>query len=363
MSRIASLALVLAFGCAADDDPLFDRDGDLPLEQKPPIQRIPAPLPAAHCTIDVDGIGTIDMEEDYLPHVVHCENGGAPFEALKAQAIAARSVAYYAIETSGGICDGQGCQVYSCGSDPTPQQIQAVQETSGLYLNYNDTLTYAFFVAGDSGVAGPGCVGDDAAASTEHWVTYNEGKSGTMVEQTELGFVHNPGDSGYGQNRGCMGQWSARCLENDNGYDYAAILRFFYGDDIGITQAPGACVLPLPGESTSSDGGGETTMPADTSGGVDSTGEPPMMTTAPMTTDPSTASAEDSIGEGPLDSEGEGTAADGTGDDGPDALPDTFGEHPADTGCGCTTDPSSATSFFALAFFATLRRRWGRSRN
>src|SRR5262245_4893033 len=97
-----AIGVMLVLGCAADDDALLDRDGDLPLEQQPKKFRVPAPLPAAHCTIDVDGIGTIDMEADYLPHVVQCENGGAPLEALKAQAIAARSVAYYAIETSGG---------------------------------------------------------------------------------------------------------------------------------------------------------------------------------------------------------------------------------------------------------------------
>lgn len=42
------------------------------------------------------------------------ENGGAPYEALKAQAIAARSyLLYYKIETSGSINDGQSNQVYS----------------------------------------------------------------------------------------------------------------------------------------------------------------------------------------------------------------------------------------------------------
>ncbi len=29
-----------------------------------------------------------DVESDYIPHVVQCENGGAPLESLKAQAIA-----------------------------------------------------------------------------------------------------------------------------------------------------------------------------------------------------------------------------------------------------------------------------------
>jgi MYXO-CTERM domain-containing protein len=199
-------------------------------------QRVGAPLGQAHCSIKVSGIGTIDMEQDYLPHVIQCENGGADLQALKAQAIAARSVAYYNIETQGSICDGQGCQVYSCGASPKAIHHQAVLETAGQYLAYDGMLTYGFYVAGDSSVSPPGCVG--SSGSTEHYVTYNEGRSGTSVEQTSLGWIGPPG---YGQNRGCMGQWGARCLES-KGYDYLGILRFYYGDDIGIATAPGSCV-------------------------------------------------------------------------------------------------------------------------
>src|SRR5690606_3052377 len=145
-------------------------------------------------------------EDDYLPHVIQCENGGAKLEALKAQAIAARSVAYYNMATQGSICDSQGCQVYSCGATPSAVHYQAVKETAGIYLSYDKTLTYGFYVAGDSGVSAPSCVG--SSGSTEHWVTYNAGKSGTAVEQTALGYVGPPG---FGQNRGCMSQWGARC--------------------------------------------------------------------------------------------------------------------------------------------------------
>ncbi len=207
--------------------------------------RVAAPIPAAHCDIHVvdDGVDEwIDTETDYVPHVVQCENGGANFEALKAQAIAARSVAYYAMETSGKICDSQGCQVYSCGNTPSQKQLDAVAATAGQYLSFNDTLTYAFYVAGDSSLDPPACLGDDADAGTEKFVTYNEDKTGTNVEQTTLGYIHEPGDSGYGQNRGCMSQWGARCLENEVGYDYLDILRFYYGADIEVQQAEGPCV-------------------------------------------------------------------------------------------------------------------------
>lgn len=208
-----------------------------------PIARIHQPVSPptqAHCSIVVQGKGTKSMEDDYLPHVIQCENGGANLQALKAQAIAARSVAYYAIATSGSICDGQGCQVYGCGATPQAKHIQAVKETAGQYLTYGNMLTYGFYVAGDSNAAPPGC--KDYAGTTSKYVTYNEGKTGTAVTQTSLGYIGPPG---FGQNRGCMGQWGARCLENDNGYDYKKILQFYYGADIGIAQATGPCVAPL----------------------------------------------------------------------------------------------------------------------
>ena len=51
---------------------------------------------------------TLDIEDDYLPHVVACENDGAGPEALRAQAVAARSYAYYKIGESVPVTDGQG---------------------------------------------------------------------------------------------------------------------------------------------------------------------------------------------------------------------------------------------------------------
>src|SRR5262245_22234145 len=94
------------------------------------------PLTDAPCTIMVKKkpspeLTERDLEGDYLPHVVMCEDGGAGPEALKAQAIAARSVAYYAIKTKGSICDGSGCQVYGCSANPTAKVRQAVKDTEG----------------------------------------------------------------------------------------------------------------------------------------------------------------------------------------------------------------------------------------
>jgi hypothetical protein len=197
-------------------------------------QAVEAPSDA-FCTAVVEGIGAISAEDDYLPHVITCENGGAGLEALKAQAIAARSVLYYNMATKGSICNGQGCQVYSCNAAPGPVHYQAVKETAGQFLSYAGTLTYGFYVAGDSGTSPPSCHG--SGGGTEGYVTYNEGLTGGSVHQTSLGWI---GPAGNGQNRGCMGQWGARCLEG-RGYGYADILRFYYGADIEIRMAGGSC--------------------------------------------------------------------------------------------------------------------------
>jgi MYXO-CTERM domain-containing protein len=231
---LLSTVLVTAVGCGAGDPDAGEPLGEL-------HEAVSAPLSKAYCNVLVEGKGTKSMEDDYLPHVITCENGGANLEALKAQAIAARSVAYYNMATKGSICDSQGCQVYSCGASPSAKAIQAVKDTAGIYLSHTGYLTYGFYVAGDSTVSTSTCKG--SSGTTEKYVTYNEGKTGGGVTMTTLGYIP-PGQSVYGQNRGCMGQWGARCLENTKGYDYKKILQFYYGADIKLLTATGACVNP-----------------------------------------------------------------------------------------------------------------------
>ncbi|MBI5491048.1 MAG: VCBS repeat-containing protein [Deltaproteobacteria bacterium] len=232
----------------------------------------------AYCTITVEGVGTIDLEGDYLPHVVQCENGGADLESLKAQAVSARSYAYYKIETSGSVVDGTRDQVYSCGSTPNALQLQAVRETAGQVLMYRDIVVCAFFVAG----ANPGdrgsCVavaGDSDPTNTERYVTYNEGLSGDLVQQTSLGLVS---PTNY-RNRGCLSQWGSRCLD-EGGTGYLDILRFYYGADITLETAVGACIGCVPAAETcngadddcdgETDEGGVCCVPAaETCNGVD----------------------------------------------------------------------------------------------
>ena len=191
----------------------------------------------ARCQADVVGVGSVDTELDYLPRVVACENGAASFEALKAQAVAARSYLYYKLEIDGDITDGQGDQVYTCANPPNEDHRRAVAETSGEILQYLETQVAAFYVAG-AFADPPGCTGGpDDPTDTEQWVTYNSGRSGDGIDQTPLGFV----DPLNHANRGCMSQNGADCL-SDSGVDYAEILRFYYGEDIEHIAAEGPCV-------------------------------------------------------------------------------------------------------------------------
>ncbi|MEM9460863.1 MAG: SpoIID/LytB domain-containing protein [Myxococcota bacterium] len=352
---VAVLGVAVAAACGVEATSERDpqpRDASRPWSTPREIAQVPAPLAGAHCEILVEGIGVLDLEDDYLPHVIQCENGGANLEALKAQAIAARSVAYYAIETDGSICDSQGCQVYSCGNAPSAMAYQAALETSGQYLMYNNTLTYGFYVAGDNDTAPPACVG--VSGSTEGWVTYNEGQTGTDVEQTALGFIHDPGDAGYGQNRGCMSQWGARCLENNNGYGVDDILRFYYGDDIEVVQAQGECVLPLPDDDSSS--------------GVppDPTGEPESTTGPDEPTGGGEPDTGDALPPGGTAGGTAGITAGGTGGSRPGqaesgefdpALPGTFGQGQDAGGCACRATPVGAGVGWWWVLVVLLGRR------
>ena len=105
--------------------------------------------------------------------------------------------------------------------------------------------------------------------NTERYVTYNEGRSGTDVIQTTLGFVS---PTNYA-NRGCMSQNGSDCL-SEQGRAFDEILRFYYGADIVIERAVGPCVpeLTMPDAGTGGDDAGDPDD--DLGGGCCSTGGP-----------------------------------------------------------------------------------------
>ena len=215
---------------------------------------IQLPLEEAPCTIHVEGFGDVDIEEDYIPNVVACENGNAPMEALKAQAIQARGYIYYKIfiEGSGSVVNSTADQVYQCSyASAEERHFEAARATRAEYLTWNDEIIATFYVAGaipanqDSGAPEDACegAGGNDPTDTEKWVTYNLGRSGCDIDMTPLGWT--PSDcTSNPQNRGCASQNGQACLAN-RGWDYTQMMPYYYGDDIVIQRAGGACGGPF----------------------------------------------------------------------------------------------------------------------
>lgn len=95
--------------------------------------------------------------EDYVVGVLAGEMpSGYPMEALKAQAVAART---YTIRCRGkhasagyDLCDGSHCQVYDGALNETPARRRAVLATAGQILTYNGQLASTMYCADCGGV-------------------------------------------------------------------------------------------------------------------------------------------------------------------------------------------------------------------
>ena len=142
------------------------------------------------------------VETDYVPNVVQAENGANTVheEALKAQAVAARTFLYYKLNNQGWIGDGQNDQVYTgSGTAPNSRHLAAARDTEREVLRWgtglNDVTIASFYVSGTrpstSGAApfGVAEAGDTPSATQEKWVTYNRGRAGNNITQTELGWT------------------------------------------------------------------------------------------------------------------------------------------------------------------------------
>jgi peptidoglycan hydrolase-like amidase len=83
-------------------------------------------------TISVEGFGNLDFEGYYLLGIAEMPSSW-PKEALKAQAVAARSYAYRYKQEGRAICTTEACQVFSSSkaANPPGEWRQAVEETKG----------------------------------------------------------------------------------------------------------------------------------------------------------------------------------------------------------------------------------------
>jgi peptidoglycan hydrolase CwlO-like protein len=119
--------------------------------------------------ISVSGFGTLNFEEYYLYGIAEMPSSWEK-EALKAQAVAARTYAYrYKIDGS-TICTTEACQVFSNSKAASPPQAwrDAVNETRGMILE--DVVTYYSSTSG-------------GYLSTSGWDTTDKSGSGSWTSR------------------------------------------------------------------------------------------------------------------------------------------------------------------------------------
>ena len=245
----AGLLLVGPTGCTDTDH--LPRQGAVTGPDEP-LREVLLPLEPP-CTVNVEGSGAIHIEDEYVANVVACENGNAPMEALKAQAVQARGYLYYVMLVTGRdtIRDSQQDQVFSCTyTTAGPRHYEAARATRGQYLAWNNQIVAPFYVAGaipanpNDGPPAQAChgAGGNDPTTTQQWVTYNQGLAGCGITMTPLGWVpddctRNP------QNRGCASQNGQACLAR-RGWFYQQMMPYHYGEDIELRQAQGTCGAP-----------------------------------------------------------------------------------------------------------------------
>jgi hypothetical protein len=240
--------------------------------------------PIAKINVTVAGTArALDVETQYLPKVVCCENGAAHPEALKAQAVLARTYMYFKYFDGGSGAPGkpltgtQADQVYNCATPVSQKCTDAVVATKDQITTFDRSMmsfhNVSFFVDGrrPACIATGSCACPRPSATTpmtpaNHpancacftlssnglapYETYNWDKSGATVTP-----VGSPmGNPGHESNRGCAGQNVQNCL-GYAGWNYFDMLRMFYGQDIQVRVVGGALVAepgtvtPPPGKA------------------------------------------------------------------------------------------------------------------
>lgn len=122
--------------------------------------------------------------EDYVKGVIpHEMNGNWPLEALKAQAVCARTFACRSTKHASygfDVCATIDCQVYNGVSTSTPLSDQAVNETAGQCIRYNGQLIEAVYHSSDGGAT------EDGAKVWGGDTPYLKGKTDPYEAQTTI---------------------------------------------------------------------------------------------------------------------------------------------------------------------------------
>lgn len=194
------------------------------------------------CPSGVEANGSLVTFEEYIAGVATAENGGSGPEAMKAQAIAARS---YAMATGNWDCNASSLQ--QAYKEPSQEGIDAANSTAGVVIYKDGSIKRTEFSA--AGVV--------EVTDTEYVL---KEANGQRIPKTDYEAVTGPtyrclcktSCSGVSINnfpseclkdgkpintshgRG-MSQYGAIYLENQ-GYTYVDILKFYYGDDISLVS-------------------------------------------------------------------------------------------------------------------------------
>ena len=158
----------------------------------------------------------MDLEE-YLCGVVPSEiSDSSPMEALKAQAIAARTFALSRIRAGAKMDDTANCQAFRSERMESPNSRRAIEETGGMVLMYNGQLVRAFYSASNGGITKRS--GDVWSTHFPYYVSKND-------EWDEAARKANPSiRASHGVGMSQVGAvYAAR-----QGYSYSEILAFYY---------------------------------------------------------------------------------------------------------------------------------------
>lgn len=177
--------------------------------------------------------------DDYIAGVIKQEMGGNNLQALKAQAIAARS---FLLSTKSGsncsVTNGQSYQAYTEEKNKNSIYYRAAKETSGMVVSRNGRIATTQY---QSHPAGKWCK-EDASGWHVTFQRFSDDSSSTWVwngpDKETVRRVAGDG-SLYGTemnyNNGHhfgMSQTIAMYLAKAQGYSYEKLIKTFYGEDI-----------------------------------------------------------------------------------------------------------------------------------
>lgn len=160
----------------------------------------------------------MDLEE-YLCGVVPSEiSDSSPMEALKAQAIAARTFALSRIRSGAKMDDTANCQAFRSERMESPKSRKAIEETDGVVLMYNGQLVRAFYSSSNGGVT---------KRSGDVWSTHLPYYVSKADEWDEAARKANPSiRASHGVGMSQVGAvFAAR-----QGYSHTEILAFYYAE-------------------------------------------------------------------------------------------------------------------------------------